>query len=71
MNKIQNDFLPVFLLIPKYIQSIPNHKVLMALFDSGATISLIHKQGLLPDIVPLIGLTLTSHISNQLVPISK
>ena len=37
MNKMQQDLLPVSLLIPKYIQSIPNHKVLMALFDSGGT----------------------------------
>jgi hypothetical protein len=54
VNTIQQDLLPVSLLIPKYIQSIPNHKVLMALFDSGGTISLIHKFVLLPDIVPLI-----------------
>ena len=55
MNTIQQDLLPVSLLIPKYIQSIPNHKVLTALFDSGGTISLIHKCVLLPDMVPLIG----------------
>ena len=34
VNTIQQDLLPVSLLIPKYIQSVPNHKVLTALFDS-------------------------------------
>ena len=33
VNTIQQDLLPVSLLIPKYIQSVPNHKVLTALFD--------------------------------------
>ena len=55
MNTIQQDLLPVSLLIPKYIQSVPNHKVIMASFDSGGTISLIHKRVLLSDMVPLIG----------------
>ena len=55
VNTIQQDLLPVSLLIPKYIQSVPNHKVLTALFDSGGTISLIHERVLLSDMVPLIG----------------
>ena len=55
VNTIQQDLLPVSLLIPKYIQSVPNHKVLTALFDSGGTISLIHERVLLPNMVPLIG----------------
>ena len=41
VNTIQQDLLPVTLLIPKYIQSIPSHIVLTALFDSGGSISLI------------------------------
>jgi hypothetical protein len=55
VNTIQQDLLPVSLLIPKYSQSVPNHKVLTALFDSVGTISLIHERVLLPDMVPLIG----------------
>ena len=55
VNIIQQDLLPISLLVPKYIQNIPNHKVLTALFDSGGIISLIHKRRLLPNIVPLIG----------------
>ena len=43
-HTIQEDFLPVSLLIPKYIQNVPNHKVLTASFDCGSTISLIHKR---------------------------
>ena len=39
----------------KYIQSIPNHEVLMALFNSGGTISLMHKCVLLLEMVSLIG----------------
>ena len=42
LNTIQQDLLPISILIPKYIQNVPNHKVLIALFDSGGTISLIH-----------------------------
>ena len=57
VNIIQQDLLPISLLVPIYIQNIPNHKVLKALFDSGGTISLIHEWILLPNIVPLIGLT--------------
>ena len=56
VNITQQDLLPISLLVPKYIQNIPNHKVLTALFDSGGTISLIHERVLLPNIVPLIGL---------------
>ena len=43
MNTIQQDLLPVSLLIPKYIESVPNHNVLTPLFDSREAISLIHK----------------------------
>ena len=57
MNIIQQDLLPISLLVPKYIQNIPDHKVLTALFDSGGTLSLIHEQILLSNIVPLIGPT--------------
>ena len=55
VNTTQQDFLPVPLLNPKYIQSIPNHKVLTTLFDSGRNILLIHECVLLPNMVPLIG----------------
>ena len=34
LKTLQQDLLPISLLIPKYIQSIPNYKALMALFDS-------------------------------------
>ena len=38
-NTIQQDLLPISILIPKYIQNIPNHKVLAtALFDSVGTV---------------------------------
>ena len=54
MDTIKQDLLPISLLIPKYIQNIPNHKVLMALFDSGGTITLIHKRVLLTEVTPSI-----------------
>ena len=57
VNIIQQDLLPISLLVPKYIQNITNHLVLTALFGSGGTISLIHKWTLLPNIVPWIGPT--------------
>ena len=57
VNIVQQDLLSISLLVPKYIQNIPNHKVLTALFDSGGTISLIHELILLPNIVPLTGPT--------------
>jgi hypothetical protein len=41
-------------LILKYIQNIPNHNILTALFDSGGTISLIHEGVLLTEVTPLI-----------------
>ena len=53
---IQQDLLPISILIPKYIQNIPNHKVLTtALFDSGGTVSLICERVLIPDVKPSIG----------------
>ena len=52
---IQQDLLPISILIPKYVQNIPNHKVLTVLFDSGGTVSLIHERVLIPEVKPLIG----------------
>ena len=43
------------LFIPKYIQGIPNQLVLMALFDSGGTISLIHACAISMEVIPTIG----------------
>ena len=57
MNIIQQDFLPISLLVPKHIQNVLNRKVLTTLLDSGGTISLIHEWILLPNIVPLVGPT--------------
>ena len=51
---IQQDLLPVSIIIPKYIQNIPNQKVLIALFDSGGTITLVHERVLLTDVKPFI-----------------
>ena len=51
---IQQDLLPVSIIIPKYIQNIPNQKVLIALFDSGGTITLVHKHVLLTEVKPFI-----------------
>ena len=45
LHNIQQDLLPISILVPKYIQNVPNHKVMTALFDSGGTISLIHEIG--------------------------
>ena len=42
-KRLEQDLLPVSLLIPKYIESVPNHNVLTPLFDSREAISLIHK----------------------------
>ena len=39
LDLIQQDLLPISILIPKFIQNITNHKVLTALFDSGGTVS--------------------------------
>ena len=47
--------LPISIFIPKFIQDIPNHKVLTALFDSGGTVSLIHERILSPNVKPSIG----------------
>ena len=52
LNSIQQDFLPISILIPKYIQNIPNHKVLTALFGSVGAITLIHKHMLLKEVTP-------------------
>ena len=54
LNTIQQDLLSISLLIPKYIQNIPNHKVLIALFDSGGTITLIHKRVLMTGVTLFI-----------------
>ena len=47
--------LTISIVIPKYKQNIPNHKILAALFDSGGIVSLIHACILLPDDKPSIG----------------
>ena len=57
LNTSQQDLLPISILIPKYIQNVPNHKVLIALFDSGGTISLIHKHMLLTEVTPSLSVT--------------
>ena len=55
LDSTQQDLLPISTIIPKFIQDIPNHKVLTALFDSGGTVSLIHRHVLLTDIKPFKG----------------
>ena len=57
LKTLQQDLLPISLFIPKYIQSIPNYKALTALFDSGGTISLIHRQVILTEVKPIISTT--------------
>ena len=57
LKTLKQDLLPISLLIPKYIQSIPNYKALTALFDSGGTISLIHERVLLTEVKPIISTT--------------
>ena len=52
---MQQDLLPISILIPKFIQNIPNHKVSTVLFDSGGTVSLIHECILSPNVKPSIG----------------
>ena len=52
LNTIQQDLLPISILIPKRIQNIPNHKVLTALFGSVGAITLIHKHMLLKEVTP-------------------
>ena len=54
LNTIQQDLLPISILIPKRIQNIPNHKVLIALFDNGGTITLIHEHVLMTRDTPFI-----------------
>jgi hypothetical protein len=46
--------LPISLLIPRDIQNVHNCHVLMALIESGGTISLIHKHVLLTEVTSLI-----------------
>ena len=55
LEMIRQDLLPISILIPKFIQNIPNHKVLTALFDSGGTVSLIHERILSSNVKPSIG----------------
>ena len=57
LKTLKQDLLPISLLIPKYIQNVPNYKALMALFDSGGTISLIHERVLLTEVKPIISTT--------------
>ena len=54
LHNIQQDLLPISILVPKYIQHVLNHKVMTALFDSGGTISLIHEHMLLTEVTPSI-----------------
>ena len=54
LHNIQQDLLPISILVPKYIQDVPNHKVMIALFDSGGTISLIHECMLSTEVTPSI-----------------
>ena len=56
ITTIQQDLLPISIIVPKYIPNIPNHKIITtALFDSGGTVSLIHERVLIPDVKPSIG----------------
>ena len=52
LHTIQQDLLPISILVPKYIQNVPNHKVMTSLFDSGGTISLIHERMLSTEVTP-------------------
>ena len=54
LNTIQQGLLPISIVIPKYIQDVPNQKVFSALFDSGGTISLIHECVLVTNVKPII-----------------
>jgi hypothetical protein len=54
LHNIQQDLLSISLLILKYIQNVPNHKVMTALFDSGGTDSLIHERMLSTEVTPSI-----------------
>ena len=53
LDTIQQDLLPKSIVIPKYIQDVPNLKVFTALFDSSGTILLIHKHILLTNVKPM------------------
>ena len=50
LHTIQHDLLPISILVPKYIQNVPNNKVMTALVDSSGTISLIHECMLLTEV---------------------
>ena len=54
LHNIKQDLLPISILVPKYIQNIPNHKVMTVLFDSGGTISLILERMLSTEVTPSI-----------------
>ena len=54
LHTIQHDLLPISILVPKYIQNVPNNKVMTALVDSSGTISLIHECMLLTEVTPSI-----------------
>ena len=54
MNTIQQDLLPISILILKYIQNVLNNKVLVAVFECRGTITSIHERMLLIEITPLI-----------------
>ena len=53
LNTIQQDLMPISLVIPEYKQDFPNQKVFTALFDSGGTISLIHESVLMTNVKPM------------------
>ena len=59
LNTIQQDLLPISIMIPKYTQDVTNQKVFTALFDSGGTISLIHEHVLMTNIKTIITKNLT------------
>jgi hypothetical protein len=46
------DLLPISLIIPKYIQSIPKRTALCSLFDSGIVVTLLHEPELPHRIIP-------------------
>lgn len=54
LNTNQQGLLPVSLLIPRYTQNVHNRQVLMALIESGGTISFIHKHVLLTEVASSI-----------------
>jgi hypothetical protein len=54
LHTIQQDLLPISLLIPKCMQNIPTFIVLMALLDSQGTITLSHERMLLTEVCEII-----------------